>query len=120
MKIKIILGEVSLSAVLNDSETAKAIYGALPFESGYSRWGDEIYFQVPVQRPLEDPREVVEVGDLAFWPSGSCFCIFYGKTPASMGDEIRPASAVNVFGRIHGDSSILKTVSSHNIRIDKI
>lgn len=120
MKLKITVGDVSLSAMLNGSETAKAIFDTLPFESGYSMWGDEIYFPIPVELPLEDPKDVVEVGDLAFWPSGSCFCIFYGRTPASMGDKTMPASAVNVFGKIMGDLTVLKNISSDKIRVEKL
>lgn len=119
MKLRITVGDVSLSALLNGSETAEAIFDALPFKSSYSMWGDEIYFPIPVELPLEDPKDVVEVGDLAFWPSGSCFCIFYGPTPASMGDEPRPASAVNVFGKITGDARVLKNTSSDKIRVEK-
>ena len=76
-------------------------------------WGDEIYFDVPVHAGLDDTaREVVDKGDLGYWPSGPAFCIFFGPTPMSRGEEIRPASAVNVFGKVAGDLSVLKKVRS--------
>ena len=108
--IRITAGSVELSGELNDSETAKTISEALPIEAQGSTWGDEIYLSIPVSCGAEDPREVVEMGDLAYWPPGSAFCIFFGSTPASEGDEIRPASAVNVIGRVDGDATALKSV----------
>jgi hypothetical protein len=112
-KIKIISGAVEVTGILSDCPTAAAIWNALPFQSTADTWGDEIYFTIPVQVELDDTaREVVGKGDLGYWPSGPAFCIFFGPTPASRGAEIRPASAVNVFGRITGDVSILKRISS--------
>ena len=75
-------------------------------------WGDEIYFGIPVKAKAENPCETVELGDLAYWPPGSAFCIFFGPTPMSRGSEIRPASAVNVFGRIDGDARAFARVRS--------
>ena len=106
--IRIRVGEIELDAELNESETAKAVLEALPFEGGFNTWGDEIYFEIPVQAGPEDPQETVALGDLAYWPPGKAFCIFYGKTPASSGDEIRPASPVNPIGRVLGDVTVLK------------
>ncbi len=101
-------------------KTAQKILDALPIESGGSRWGQEIYFSIPVKQGEEDSQEVVEKGDLAYWPPGNAFCIFWGRTPASTGDEIRPASAVNVFGRLTGDLSKLDDFSSgSNVTVDK-
>src|SRR5262245_23244702 len=107
-RIRITAGSVSAEAVLNWSATATAIWNALPRSVPGSTWGDEIYFAIPVKVKEESPRETVELGDLAYWPPGSAFCIFFGRTPASRGDEIRPASAVNVFGRIAGDPTVFK------------
>ncbi len=91
---------------LNDSVTGKAIYGALPIRAKGQRWGGEIYFSIPVSCELEeDSREVLEEGELGYWPTGRAFCIFFGPTPASGDDEIRAASAVNIVGRIKGDLS---------------
>ena len=112
-KIKIRAGNVEAEAVLNDSLTAKNIWEALPIEAKANTWGDEIYFAIPVKAPLEKTaQELVEVGDLGYWPSGSAFCIFFGPTPMSRGNEVRPASAVNVIGRVSGDAKVFKKVPS--------
>ena len=93
---------LELEADLSDSPTANAIADALPIETTISTWGGEHYFAIPVDAELEpDAGDLVELGDLAYWPPGSAFCIFFGQTPASRGpDDIRVASAANVFGRL--------------------
>ena len=108
--IKITTGSVSMLAELNDSATAANIWDSLPMEARGSTWGDEIYFGIQTTCEYENAQEVVESGDLAYWPPGSAFCIFFGLTPASVGDEIRPASAVNVFGKLQGDPKAFKAV----------
>jgi len=109
--IKITAGQVQVEAQLNDSPTAKSIIEALPIKAKGNRWGDEIYFAIPVKAGLEDgAREVLEAGELGYWPSGSAFCIFFGPTPASQGDEIRAASAVNIIGKVKGNLSQLPNV----------
>ena len=111
-RIRITAGEVSATATLNDSGTAQAIWSALPIEARGSTWGDEIYFSIPVDQREEDARPVVDLGDIAYWPPGKAFCIFFGPTPASQGDECRPASPVNVVGKIDGDPKAFKKVPS--------
>jgi hypothetical protein len=111
-KISIRAGDVTATAVLNDTPTARAIWQALPIEARASTWGDEIYFSIPVQAPVEDGLEVVNLGDVAFWPPGHAFCIFFGPTPMSRGDEIRPESAVNVVGKVEGDPRAFRRVTS--------
>ena len=105
-------GEVHAELSDESPETARAIWEALPLEARASTWGDEIYFSIPVEAGPENPREVVEMGDLGYWPPGSAFCIFFGRTPASRGDEIRPASPVNVVGKVSGDPRVFKAVRS--------
>jgi len=115
MRIRIVTdatGPVEASLTDESPDTAKRIWEALPIEARANTWGDEIYFGIPVDADPENPREVVELGDLAYWPPGKAFCIFFGRTPASRGDEIRPASAVNVFGKVEGDPKIFKKVRS--------
>ena len=107
-KIELTIDKKVFVAELNDSATAENIFRALPIQATGSTWGDEIYFGIPVEVALEDPKEVVEEGDLAYWPPGKAFCIFYGLTPASTDNEIRPASAVNIIGKMKGDISSLK------------
>ena len=112
-KIRISAGEISAIAILNDGPTADAIWNALPIEGRANTWGDEIYFDIPVQLGEEEgASEVVQLGDLGYWPTGHAFCIFFGLTPVSRGDEIRAASAVNIFGHIEGEAAVFKGVSS--------
>lgn len=116
MKIKITSGDVKVIAELKNTPTAKAIYNALPIEGATNRWGDEIYFVIPVNRDVEpDAKEVVNAGDVAYWPEGNCFCIFWGKTPASKGNEIRAASKVNVFGKIKDDAKVFSKVKNGDL-----
>jgi len=119
-KITIEAGEVRAEAELNDTETAGLIWDCLPVEARANTWGDEVYFDVPVKTGLENAVEVVDVGDLGYWPQGSAFCIFFGPTPMSRGDEIRPASAVNIVGKVSGDATIFRAVSDGQaIRLSK-
>lgn len=118
MRIKIFAGEIEAAAELENTPTAKAIYNSLPFDGAANRWGDEIYFVVPLMIDAENnATEVVEEGDVAYWPEGSCFCIFFGKTPASTEDEIMAASKVNVFGKIKENSKIFKSVKNGDLVI---
>jgi hypothetical protein len=112
-RIRIRAGQVEAVAALGGSPTAEAIWQALPIQGRANRWGDEIYFEIPVHQPAEpEAREVVEPGEIAYWPPGEAFCIFFGPTPASRGDEIRAASPVNVCGRIEGDAAVFTRVRS--------
>ncbi len=119
-KITITVGLLQAEAELNDTETAKMIYNSLPIKSCGNFWGDEIYFSIPVDTDQENPQQTVEKGDLAYWPDGSAMCIFYGKTPASVGDEIRPASSVTVVGKILGEPEVFKeAVLSNPILVER-
>jgi len=93
----------------------------LPIEAEFSTWGDEIYFPIPVKMGAENSTDVVELGDIAYWPPGHAFCIFYGATPISGEGEIRPASPVNPLGQIKGDPEIFKILAaqSSTIRIER-
>ena len=110
-RIQITASDVSVAAELNDTKTADFIWEALPLEAAAQTWGDEIYFGIPVSAENEKPQEVVELGDLGYWPPGSAFCIFFGPTPMSSGDEIRPASPVTVLGKIDGAPTVFKSVA---------
>jgi hypothetical protein len=120
-KIKIKAGNAEADAGLNDSPAAQKIWEALPIEARANTWGDEIYFAIPVKAPLEKTaQELVQVGDLGYWPTGNAFCIFFGPTPMSRWDEVRPASAVNVIGKVAGDAKVFKKVpSGAKVRIEK-
>ncbi|MFQ6672000.1 MAG: cyclophilin-like fold protein [Candidatus Tectimicrobiota bacterium] len=117
--IRITVGDLVLTAVLHETETARRIWNALPLEATGSRWGDEIYFEIPVEMDDEDPQAVVEAGDLGYWPVGQAFCLFWGPTPISEGDESRPASPVNVFGRIVEDARLLGRATTTHVKVEK-
>lgn len=103
-RIRISTGGVTATAILHDNATADAIWAAVPIRARGNRWGDEIYFEIPVrQGQAGDARDVLEAGELGYWPVGHAFCIFWGPTPASRGGEIRAYSPVNVFGQLEGD-----------------
>ena len=112
-KITIQFDELAFQAQLNDSPTADAIYKQLPFESQVNTWGEEIYFDIPVEMSQEsDAREVVAVGELGYWPVGQAFCIFFGPTPVSTDDRPRAYSPVNIIGEILGDHSRLREINN--------
>ncbi len=121
-QIKIVAGDVSAVAELSDSKTSDAIWNSLPIEDAVNTWGDEIYFTIPVTSVLDETaKEVVEKGDLGYWPTGKAFCIFFGPTPASQGDEIRPASAVNIVGKVEGDTDVFKRVrDGESIKLERV
>ena len=112
-KITITVDDVSVTAELRDTPTARKIYEALPLEGHANVWGDEIYFDVALTIAQEpDAKEEVEVGDLAYWPDGPAVCIFFGPTPVSRSEQPRAYSPVNVFGRFLGDARQFKRISA--------
>jgi hypothetical protein len=111
MRIAIRIGTLSMEAELNETPTAQKIAAALPLRTSFNTWGDEIYFAIPVDADLDDSaQDVVEVGDLGYWPPGKAWCIFFGQTPASQPGMIMPASAVNVIGKVLGDATAFQAV----------
>ena len=115
-RIRIEFEEFSVFVELAECPTARAIRAKLPFSSSVNRWGEEIYFATPVSVPLEPgAREVVEKGDVGYWPPGRALAIFFGSTPASEGAECRAAGPVNVVGRVAGDLSRLSTVPAGSV-----
>lgn len=122
MEIDILINDIiTLRAALNKTETAQAIYSALPLKAEGSTWGEEIYFASGIKAPQIEPKEVLDAGDLAYWPPMQAICIFYGPTPASYGNEIRAAGPVTVFGKIiKGDLEALKRLDgSVHVSINK-
>jgi hypothetical protein len=112
-KIVISAAGISLPAELHATLTAQKIWEALPLEGIANTWGDEIYFEIPVEIAQEpEARAEVDVGTLGYWPPGNAFCIFFGRTPASADERPRAASPVNIFGRIIGDATQFRTVQS--------
>jgi hypothetical protein len=121
MTIKIILEDRTVEAEIDETRLGKAIWDLLPLKEHGSIWGDEIYFALPLTMgDIENPQDVVEAGDLAYWPPGNAFCVFWGPTPASSGTEIRPASDVEVFGRIINDPLDLKGCRGGTVKLEQI
>jgi len=120
-KIIIEAGKITSEAVLAETGAASAIWDALPIESTSNTWGEEVYFSTSVTLSLDETaKEVVDMGDLGYWPTGRALCIFFGLTPMSRGDEIRPASAVNIVGKIIGDPKLFNEVrSGEKVRVRK-
>jgi hypothetical protein len=120
-KIRILVSDLKVEAELNESNTARMIWEALPIDAKANLWGDEIYFSIPVKTGQEKgAREVVSSGELGYWPPGHAFCIFFGPTPASRGDEIRAASAVNIIGKVLSDpKAFLKVKDGAKIILEK-
>jgi len=113
IKIIIEIEDIVMEAELSDTPTAQKIAEALPFEGSVNVWGDEIYFDIALTIELEpDARQDVEVGDLGYWPAGPAFCIFFGPTPVSTGNQPRAYSPVNIFGRVLDNLQPLKSVSN--------
>jgi hypothetical protein len=114
-KILIQFDKLSLQARLNDSPTAQELLKQLPIESQVNTWGDEIYFEIPVNMPQEpNAREILAVGELGYWPVGMAFCIFFGPTPVSTDHRPRAFSPVNILGEILGDSQGLRGIKDQD------
>jgi len=121
-KIRIKSGGLEVMAQLNQSQTAQLIWNHLPISSRINTWGEEIYFPIPVRAGEENPQEAVREGDLGYWPPGEALCIFFGQTPISTEEEVKPASPVNIIGRVEGDLQILKMMASEGgeISIERV
>ncbi len=121
-KIKITIRDIIVNAELFETKTARAIEDVLPIETIPDEWGDEFYFEIPVELPLDETATAkVKIGDIGYWPPGNALAIFFGPTPISSGFEPVPASDVNLVGRIHGDATALRQVKgAKKIRVEKV
>ena len=104
-------GDIEATIVSENPKTAETIWSALPIQGSVNRWGDEVYFSVPIDLNEEKARAEVEVGSIAYWPPGRAICIFFGATPASKHGEPRAYSPVNVFARVVGNPSLFNSVN---------
>ncbi|MCS7227990.1 MAG: cyclophilin-like fold protein [Endomicrobia bacterium] len=122
--IKFPLYHLELECKLNQTTTAEKIYTILPQEAKVRTWGEEIYFELPLQISNENPTLDVEIGDIGWWPEGNCFCIFFGKTPISTSNKPKPYSEVTVIGKVELNDEIIKILKQikHNseVILDKI
>jgi hypothetical protein len=121
-KIMINFENLAFQAELNDSPTSKEIWMQLPLESRVNTWGEEIYFEIPVDMPQEpDAQEILSVGDLGYWPVGQAICIFFGPTPVSTDERPRAYSPVNSLGRILSDCEGLKSIQNQEkVRLERV
>jgi hypothetical protein len=121
-KILIEFVNFSLQARLNDSPTAQELLKQLPIESQVNTWGEEIYFEIPVDMPQEpDAQKILSVGDLGYWPVGQAFCIFFGPTPVSTDERPRAYSPVNLLGKILDNCEELKSIQNQaTVRLERL
>ncbi|HMK49186.1 MAG TPA: cyclophilin-like fold protein [Thermodesulfovibrionales bacterium] len=119
-RIRLTIRGIVLEADLFDTKTARAVFGVLPIEAAPEEWGDEFYFEIGVEMPLDETASTkVKVGDIGYWPPGNSLAIFFGPTPISRGEDPVPASEVNIVGRVVGDATILKRArGAGKIRIE--
>tara|TARA_B100001094_G_scaffold282372_1_gene294421 strand:- start:725 stop:1096 length:372 start_codon:yes stop_codon:yes gene_type:complete len=114
--------ETKLVLDLRETITADIIYNALPLKSKVQKWGDEIYFETGLSIELEsDAKSIVNIGEIAFWNSGSAIAIGYGKTPISKGNEIRLISPCNIWADSKFEKSCIENIKENEtIILEKI
>lgn len=108
------IGAIEALVSGENPETADAIWVALPIKGNANRWGEEVYFSIPVDLKEEKARAEVEVGSIAYWPPGKALCVFFGATPVSKHGEPRAYSPVNVFAKVIGDPTVFKKVRDND------
>jgi len=102
---------------LRPTPTANAIKSILPCKSIIKTWGEEIYFEMPIQKDLSldnDAKDVINLGEIAYWIEGKCIAIGYGKTPISQNNEIRLAAKTNIWGDAELNTKKLKNIKDGN------
>jgi len=111
--LNIQINQITLSATLNESSTSQLVWESLPITANINVWGKEIYFSTPIKTDSDhNATDIVDKGTVAYWPPGNALCLFWGPTPASLGDESRSASPVNIIGLINENLEILNSVQN--------
>ncbi|HSH07564.1 MAG TPA: cyclophilin-like fold protein [Burkholderiales bacterium] len=112
-KIRILAGKLQFEVALDDTPTTQTLLEALPFESVAQTWGEEVYFEAPLNANLEpEARQTVEPGTVCFWVEGSALALPWGRTPISTDARPKLVSPCNVLGRILGDAQRLSQVAT--------
>ncbi len=114
-RIRISCRDFSVEAELLERErpqTCDAIWKALPLEAELEIWKEEVYFDIPVRIPPENPTSSTQTGDVAYWPEGPGFCIFFGRS--------QPLSPVNTFAKIkQGIENFRKVKTGDKIKVER-
>ncbi|MDX1596065.1 MAG: cyclophilin-like fold protein [Nitrosopumilaceae archaeon] len=116
------LPEIKLELNEKDSpKTVEEFLKNLPFKVDLNVWGEEIYSSAsPIDVPEENAKSPVSLNDVAYWPQGKAICLFYGPTPIGENGEIKPASPVNVIGKIiNPDKTILSKAEGKSATFSK-
>ena len=94
----------------NSPKTCANILDSLPFSVNAHLWGEEIYTdESPITQAEENAKDLVDLNDVAYWPSGKAICLFFGPTPIGKKGEIKPYSPVNIIGKIiNADKLVIK------------
>lgn len=121
-RCKISIKKFEFEVIFKKSITSDLIWRSLPIFSKVKRWGEEIYFYTEIKSKLEpDAKDVVKLGEIAYWPSGGAIAIGFGKTPLSLGEEIRLASKCNIWGKTSFDLKKLKNIhDNETISLERI
>lgn len=119
--LQVSVDDLTLAANWTDDSpgTRAAVADALPLSGDATRWGDELYFRVPVEAGAENAREVVEAGTVAYWPQGPALCLFWGPTPASTDEQPRAASPVNVLARVEDVGPLAGVEGGARVRVEQ-
>lgn len=110
-KVRFTIGDARFEAELLDTPTAEKVWQALPITAPVNTWGDEVYFTAGVA-PDEEPdaRELMQDGEIAYWPGGDAIAIAFGETPISAPGEMRLVSPCNVWARTDANLGMLGKV----------
>ena len=117
-KIKIKFSNNFIIVELNNSDTAKKVYASCPIKSTTNTWGNEIYFEAAIKvKKDKTAKDIINLGEIAYWVEGSSIAIGFGPTPISKADEIRLVTKANIIGQTKSNLSSLGMVNSGEIVI---
>ncbi len=113
LKANIVIGKYKFKIKFLNTKTANKIYESLPIVANVNFWGDEIYFFTSLNIDLEEnAKDIITMGELAYWPNGNAIAIGFGPTPISRSDEIRLADKCNIWGKTDFNLTKLRTIKN--------